>query len=240
MKKTLLFLLPIVCSISLFSCSTNEAITCYLPANVASSNSPLVPGGTLLLNADSAYSSDVSYNWSGPNNFHSNLQNPIINSVTPSMTGEYKLKTNKGICESSESIVVVDINAPNIPCNPVKNTMIFEKAGLGPLTFGSVYSSHVNDDYYITAGSLEATLKIEFASNVIPIPGIYSICSSCPTSFMKSSEVCVSLNYVTFSHANSGLVYVSLVNGKLTATFCNVIFDQSPFTLNSSATITEN
>ncbi|SNR80354.1 hypothetical protein [Flavobacterium sp. ov086] len=240
MKKTLLFLLPIVFSISLFSCSTNEAVTCYLPSNTTTSNSPLVPGGTLLLNATSTYSPDVSYNWSGPNNFHSNLQNPTINSVLPSMAGEYKLKTNKGICESSESTVMVEINAPNIPCNPVKNTMVFEKLSLGPLKFGSVYSSHVNDDYYITAGSLEATLRIEFASNIIPIPGVYNICSTCPTSFMKSNEVCVSLNYVSYSHANSGLVYISSLNGKLTATFCNVIFEQSPFTLNSSATITEN
>jgi hypothetical protein len=240
MKKTLLFLLPIVCSISLLSCSTNEAVTCYLPANLTTSNSPLVPGGTLLLNATSGYSSDVSYNWSGPNNFHSNLQNPIIDNVIPSMAGEYKLKTKKGICESPENIVNVEINAPNIPCNPIKNTIVFANSSLGPLTFNSVYSSHVNDDFYITAGSLQATLKIEFASNVIPTPGIYTICSTCPTSFMKSNEVCVSLNYVDFSHANSGLVYISSLNGKLTATFCDVIFEQSPFTLNSSATITEN
>jgi hypothetical protein len=240
MKKTLLFLFTLLCIISLISCSTNEAIICYLPANTITSNSPLVPGATLLLNAESTYNSDVSYNWSGPNNFQSNLQNPIISNVLPSLAGDYKLKTTKGICESSESVILVEINAPNIPCNPTKNTIAFSDNSISPINFGSVYSSHVDDDYYITASSLQASLRIDFAGGVIPTPGIYRICGTCPTSFLERDEVCVTFNYITYSTAHKGLVYISSSNGKLTAVFCNVIFNQDPFTLDSSATLTEN
>lgn len=240
MKKTFLFLFSFFCTISLFSCSTNEVVTCYLPKNVTTSNSPLVPGGTLLLNASSTSYSDLQYNWSGPNNFRSNLQNPTINSVTPVMAGEYKLKTNRGICESIESTVIVEINAPNIPCNPVKNTISFGNTPISPLSFTSAYVSHFNDEYKIIASSLQATLRIEFARGVIPSPGIYSICSNCSTVFLEKDEVIINFNYLTYSSAHTGSVYISSSNGKLTAVFCNVFFQQSSFNLDSSASITEN
>lgn len=238
MKKTLLFLFAFVWVIFLSGCSTNEAITCYLPSVKITSNSPLVPGATLLLTTPTGHESDLKYNWSGPNNFQSNLQNPTITSITTSMAGEYKLKTTKGICESNESSVLVEINAPNIPCNPNKNTIVLSENS--KIDFNSVYSYKANDEFILTAGSLQADLRIEFARYVTPTPGIYTICSDCPTSSMKSNEVCVSLNYVEYSHARSGSVYISSLNGKLNAIFCNVIFQQSPFTFNSSANITEN
>lgn len=239
MKRKLLFLFVCIGAFSFTRCSTNEAIACYLPSNEITSNSPLVPGGTLLLETTANENFELTYNWSGPNNFKSNLKNPVLSDITTAMAGEYKLKTTKGICESSESSVLVAINAPNIPCNPTKNTMMFEGTTFSPLTFNSVYTTNDGDNFTIEAGTLRADLTIEFARDVKPTPGIYSICSSCPTSFMKNDEVCVSLNYLEFSHARSGSVFISSTNGKLTAVFCNVLFEQSSFKLNSSATITE-
>lgn len=239
MKRKLLFSFVCIGIFSLTGCSTNEAIACYLPGNEITSNSPLVPGGTLFLETSSNESFEVTYNWSGPNNFKSNLKNPVLTDITTAMAGEYKLKTSKGICESSESSVLVAINAPSIPCSPTKNTMTFEGTTFTPITFNSVYTTDNTDNFTLQAGTLQADLRIQFAREVKPTPGIYSICSTCPTSFMKDDEVCVSLNYLDFSHARSGSVFISSTNGKLTAVFCNVLFEQSSFKLNSSATITE-
>ncbi len=239
MKKQLLFFLLCTCIILLFSCSTNETISCHLPDNVAISNSPLVPGASLNLKATSTHNIDVSYNWSGPNNFQSNLQNPVITDITPTMAGEYKIKTIKGICESSESSVFVEINAPNIPCVPKTNTMILNGDLLNPLKL-STSTTNYNQNFKILAGNLRTSVIIEFASEERPTPGIYRICSDCPTSFMDKDQVCVSFNYAELCHAREGLVYLSSSNGKLSATFCDVVFKPSVFTINTSANLTEN
>jgi hypothetical protein len=236
MKKTLLFLFAFVCVLS--SCSS-EAVSCYLPDITTTSNSPLVPGGTLQLKTPFEDNPELNYVWTGPNNFQSNLPNPIIENITAAMAGEYKLKTTKGICESLESSTLVEINAPNIPCNPNKNTITFEGGSFAPLTF-SVYTSNYNTNFKINAGNLQGDLTIEFASEERPAPGIYRICPDCPTSFMEKDQVCISFNYIEYSVAREGLVYLSSSNGKLTAVFCNVIFTPSIFTLNSSANLTEN
>jgi hypothetical protein len=236
MKKTILFIFVFVCAISLFSCATNEPITCNLPDNVPNSNSPLVPGGTLKLLGTSPNSNlDVNYIWSGPNNFQSNIQNPIISNITASMAGVYKLKTIKGICESSENSVIVEINAPNVPCNPDTNTLIINGDLLNPREV-SAYSTNYNQNFKIIASSLRDQLTIEFASEERPTPGIYTICSDCPTSFLKKDQVCVSYKYPY--QAQEGLVYLSSSNGKLTATFCNINFS-SEFTFKISAKLTE-
>lgn len=237
MKKTLLFVFAHVCAIFLFSCSTNEAITCYLPSAAISANSPLFPGATLLLNTPTGYESDVSYNWSGPNNFQSNLQNPAISDVSSSMAGEYKLKTTKGICESIESSVLVEVNTPNIPCNSDNNTIVFNDNNKYPIYY--VYLGKLNDNYSLEANGYGASLDIEFADYVTPEPGIYSICNDCPTSFLKSNEVCVTLYYNSnYSNAREGFVYISKINGKLVAQFCDLKFQFNSFSYTVSSKLT--
>jgi hypothetical protein len=236
MKKTLLFLFAFVWVIFLSGCSTNEAITCYLPNVPITSNSPLVPGATLQLNTPPGYESDVSYNWSGPNNFQSNLQNPSIADVKTSMAGEYKLKTTKGICESKESTVLVEITAPNIPCNPDNNTVVFN--GNDKYSIYYVYLGKVSDNYSIEANGYGASLIIDFADYVTPEPGIYSICKDCPTSFLKSNEVCVTLYHSDYSNAREGFVYISKIDGKLVVQFCDLKFQFNSFNYTVSSKLT--
>ncbi|WP_374174347.1 hypothetical protein [Flavobacterium tructae] len=239
MKQKLLLLIPSLCTLLFGSCSSTDAVTCYLPTAEISSNSPLVPGATLELETPFNDGFEVKYNWSGPNNFQSNLQNPIIKNVTSAMAGEYTLKTTKGICESIESKLLVEVNTPNIPCTTNKNTIVFT-GSFAPIKFNSVSTSNRTDNFTMTASSSQGDLRIEFANDVKPVPGIYTICNSCPTSFMEKNEVCVSFNYLDLARAREGVVYISSSNGKLTAAFCNVIFKPSSFTLNASTTITEN
>jgi hypothetical protein len=66
----------------------NNRLTPLAP--IVSSNSPLSVGDTLHLFATSIDTFlTYSYNWSGPNSFHSSLQNPIIPNVTSAEAGIY-------------------------------------------------------------------------------------------------------------------------------------------------------
>jgi hypothetical protein len=221
------FILPIlIIPLFLSSCASQEEVKCYLPSVTPTSNSPLIPGGNLQLTSPLNEDPSYSYKWTGPNGFESNLSNPIVNNVTLAMAGDYKVKKIKGICESPESITTVEISAPNIPCNPTNNTMTFGTTSLSPINFYSISSHILGDNFTITASGSRGDLRIEFYNSEFPSTAIYDISGACPTSFLKSNEVCISLVYAgQYSTAHSGKVYVSLVGGKLSAIFCDVVFD---------------
>lgn len=73
-------------------------------AIVATSNGPLCEGSTLNLTCNTI--GNVS--WSGPNNFSSSQQNPIINNVQPVAAGVYSVTvTNASGCSGSNTVAVV-------------------------------------------------------------------------------------------------------------------------------------
>ncbi|WP_431242664.1 immunoglobulin domain-containing protein [Flavobacterium sp. P21] len=75
----------------------SEETNCNINAN-PTSNSPVCLGETLNLNADPGY----NYVWTGPNNFSSNLQNPIITNVTNANSGTYHLTASDNCgCEKN-------------------------------------------------------------------------------------------------------------------------------------------
>ena len=59
-------------------------------------------------------SNTVSYSWTGPNGFNSNLQNPTINSATTAMAGNYTVTATIGNCQVSDVVNVVVIVEPQI------------------------------------------------------------------------------------------------------------------------------
>lgn len=78
------------------------------PASIQlGSNSPVCQSGTLNLTADSR--SGVSYAWSGPNGFTSNLQNPSRPSFTVQDTGVYSLTATQSGCGSAVLTTYVSI-----------------------------------------------------------------------------------------------------------------------------------
>lgn len=88
-------------------CSTSTAGTIQvqissLPAAPAiTSNSPLCDGATLQLNASNI--TGAIYNWSGPDGFTSNQQNPSIISVTASKAGQYSVFVTVSGCGTSNT-----------------------------------------------------------------------------------------------------------------------------------------
>lgn len=72
-------------------------------------NNPICTGDTLNLNASTV--AGATYIWTGPNNFSSNSQQPVINNVSLNDTGMYSVKTSYSGCNSPASSVRVSINA---------------------------------------------------------------------------------------------------------------------------------
>lgn len=92
---------------------------CSLLAGI-SYNGPLCEGETLFFTCDN-YQAGATYYWTGPNNWSSNLQNPVIQNTTATMSGTYTFTmTYQG--ETFTENIVVEINPlPTInilPANP--------------------------------------------------------------------------------------------------------------------------
>lgn len=89
---------------------------------VASSNSPVCREGTLQLNATTSTAGVVSYSWTGPNNFTSNDQQPMISNVTVAEAGTYSVIAKQLNCFSlSRGATTVVIKPKPVIANAVVN-----------------------------------------------------------------------------------------------------------------------
>ncbi|WP_026838677.1 T9SS type A sorting domain-containing protein [Gillisia sp. JM1] len=81
------------------------------PTPNASNNGPICIGGDLILNASNI--SGASYNWTGPNNFTSNLQNPTVSNFNSSNSGDYLVTATVNACMSetgTTNVVLITSN----------------------------------------------------------------------------------------------------------------------------------
>lgn len=92
---------------------------CTILPPLTSSNSPLCVGQTLELYAETV--NNATYYWSGPNNFISTLQNPIIQDVQLNQAGLYNcvITVNNNSSDPSSAVVsVFPTPTPNFSFNP--------------------------------------------------------------------------------------------------------------------------
>lgn len=93
-----------------FCAATDEAIVNIIikpiPETPEASVDPIICE-TETLNLYATTISSGVYNWTGPNGFTSNDQNPVINDLSPLNNGDYSVKTIEGDCESGISTVNV-------------------------------------------------------------------------------------------------------------------------------------
>ncbi|MHA4894139.1 T9SS type B sorting domain-containing protein [Pedobacter sp. PWIIR3] len=68
-----------------------------------------------LLKLTTFFNPNITYKWTGPNNFSSTEQNPEIKITGPENSGDYKLTTKFGDCESDAAT----INIPTISKKPI-------------------------------------------------------------------------------------------------------------------------
>ena len=89
-------------------CGAPVTMTVVVNSAVApniNSNSPICEGATINLSTTAT----GTYNWTGPNGFTSNVQNPIIPNATAAAAGTYSLSITGG-CASAPAIVNVVVN----------------------------------------------------------------------------------------------------------------------------------
>jgi hypothetical protein len=89
--------------------TTNVTVISTAISNVtAQSNSPVCVGGAIQLTA-TATGSGLSYYWRGPNNYESQLQNPVIGNAQTLNAGVYSVSVIANGCTSSPALVNVRV-----------------------------------------------------------------------------------------------------------------------------------
>ncbi|MES2779080.1 MAG: LamG-like jellyroll fold domain-containing protein, partial [Bacteroidota bacterium] len=94
--------------------------TCFQASPDISYQAPVCAGSSLNLTVNTI--AGATYSWTGPNNFTSTAQNPVISNVTGAAAGDYYCTVSVGACVSAPSLVTVDIQngtvtaSNNSPC----------------------------------------------------------------------------------------------------------------------------
>lgn len=108
-------------TVSRLGCTSNEVgpVTLVDPSApntpTLTSNGPICSGNTLTLNATST-TPGVTYSWTGPNGFTSNIANPTIVNATTASSGNYFVTATLASCVSQPGSLVVVVNqTPVIP-----------------------------------------------------------------------------------------------------------------------------
>ena len=83
------------------------------PKAVAVSSSPVCEGETVVLSATDA-GKGATYNWYGPNNYASSVQNNILPNATLDMSGTYLLVVNLGSCQSKTETKITVYPKPKL------------------------------------------------------------------------------------------------------------------------------
>lgn len=95
--------------------TTSLSVAVSAPQVNPGSNSPVCIGGTLNLFAGGI---GQSYNWTGPNNFSSIAENPVISPATAAANGTYSVSVTNNGCVGIGSVTVSvgDVIPPTVTC----------------------------------------------------------------------------------------------------------------------------
>ncbi|MDB5125149.1 MAG: hypothetical protein JWP94_3278 [Mucilaginibacter sp.] len=157
-------------------------------APLASNNSPVCVGQRLQLSASPI--PGATYQWTGPNGFSSNVQNPIIDNVSASTAGSYSVVAIVNSCPSVAALTPVVINQPAV-VNAGNNqtvcgnnsavslngtvtggstTGVWSSSGTGTFTAGalSLKGTYIPSTADIAAGQVTLTLTATLTASCIP------------------------------------------------------------------------
>ncbi len=93
------------------------------PTGTAIANAPLCAGQTLSLSLSTTYSTALSYSWTGPGSFTSNLANPVIPVANLTNTGVYSVLVSNSICPIVRTVTVQVVPYPVFTVNPQSYTI---------------------------------------------------------------------------------------------------------------------
>jgi len=157
-------------------------------APIASNNGPLCVGATLTLTASNT---GTTYNWTGPNTFTANTQNPSITNITSAGVGVYSVTATSLGCTSAIGTTTLVVN--QIPATPTVSSN-------SPLCVGqtlSLSTSAVGGATYNWNGpnTYTSTTQNPTISNVALVNGgTYSLAVTVSGCTSASGTVNVSVN----------------------------------------------
>jgi hypothetical protein len=142
------------------SSSDNKTVTINAkPTATTSSNSPVCIGDTIQLTGGP--NGMVSYSWTGPDGWTSNLQNPSRNNASIAMAGTYYLSVFNGKCNSDNAAVSVNV----IQCGGLGGGSLPPEYAACPLTLASDMQGTVATVRMTKDGVLCATCVAKDASD---------------------------------------------------------------------------
>ena len=182
------------------------------------------------------------FKFSGSGTFpNTGLQSVTLDATgTPVASGITSFPVSTGTSNCSFTIPVDTLGAP---CSPSNNSATFSVAGIGPISFYGNSTTASGGSYKIVANGTGGDLTMEFAGTSQPAPGIYDIQpmgGSFTTGDVRVTMVASSIYW----QSNAGSLYVTVSNGKLVSTFCNVSFSGTlggpTYTTLASAKVTQD
>ena len=163
--------------------TANTTVTIFAkPATTATNNGPLCSGSTLNLVGGPA--GMVSYAWSGPNGYTSNVQNPTIANATVANAGVYTLlTTNANGCSASANTTVVVNVIPETPVVTQNGMVLTSSAPAGnqwyyngtliPGATGQTYTVTHNTGWYwvmVTLNGCSSPISNKVWVEVVGVP----------------------------------------------------------------------
>jgi len=89
----------------------------------ATSNSPLCSGSAINLSVTSTATVPLTYTWSGPGNYTSTAQNPVIANSQATMSGVYSVTVSPGACPVTKTVNVQVTDYPTFTVTPLTATV---------------------------------------------------------------------------------------------------------------------
>ena len=212
-------------------CQNDETISCNINNPTVEISPTTFVGNNIYLKTPVYYINNVIYEWSGPNNFYSNEQNPIILNATTAMSGEYKLTIKKGICATDEIKSTINVITNPATCNQASDTSFISNG------FGNSYlyynTTYVDQNNYIArGGGTDLNVNVTFFGTNQPTTGIYSIIKKSDVLSVGKVKVDNVLFGSTTYNALSGSLVVNYdTGGNIIIKYCSI-----PFALGNNTT----
>jgi len=193
-----------------YGCFTeaSTSVTIYAkPITTATNNGPLCTGTTLNLAGGPA--GMISYTWTGPNGFTSNVQNPTISNVTAVSAGVYSLNaTVEAGCSASANTTVVINPIPVAPTATQAGFVLTSSAPAGnqwyyngniiPGATDQTYTVTHNTGYYwvaVTLNGCSSGISNKLWVEVVGVPEIQPSASFSIYPVPNNGRFTVSINY---------------------------------------------
>jgi hypothetical protein len=249
--RLLTLVLLLLASTTLLSCEKliggkNDTCDKIKSAKIQVSKTNFYAGEEIRLSA--VEGTNIFYGWN-----HSNIPGNLgssssytIPSCSKSHEGWFYLSVSNPDCTTKyDSVYITVTNQPvAAPCTPVNNKVDFSL--LPDITFGSASWSY--DGSYNSRnlrgyqGLGYPDINVFFHSywnNKEPEDGAYSLHNTFSFTDVNTYHVYLTTHYgINLYVAHTGKVYVSHVNGKIQATFCNVTFSGSGSTFTATGKLT--